>query len=496
MRRVGVILLLLFLAFGLRAQVTKPYLVADFAEKDLPAMLNLCHQGGFEVLVVKTPFSTLGHYQWDETFAPEGDLSVRRMVQTAQAQGVTLGVLVQEDAISLNDAFFVPKFFKEYQHSEPLVLFDEMAAEDVDITIRRNDLFKILSALNLLLIDDEVVSFGTMELTNHLVLLHHCTRGMFGTKRTSHTLNAKVYRIWDRPGPYVIPEGELRQSVHQQLTKRLEAGNITLMLSKGAPGQEMLEGSVRVRQVEHWEDQGVDNNTLGWFMIHAADSKRVATSMEELEWMLSKAAVFNASYGMLIDLQPVPGALPEMLATIRQWNALTRSGAFTVSQKEVMRDPYLDWHLERQTDSLFLLHPVNFSRRYQCNLQMVDTGLLQSDTWIWNAEDEVRFGLRIQVEGEVEISNPMINTDKGLVMFPCLLKPGQRLFYDFADTASVVDANSNVIEMVAVEGVSELAKGNNEVVFLCEVDPSVEKVPVIWLRYITREQALVIHPYK
>ena len=77
MRRVGVILLLLFIAFGLRAQETKPYLVADFAEKDLPAMLNLCHQGGFEVLMVKTPFSTLGHYQWDETFAPEGDLYQR-----------------------------------------------------------------------------------------------------------------------------------------------------------------------------------------------------------------------------------------------------------------------------------------------------------------------------------------------------------------------------------------------------------------------------------
>lgn len=496
MRRVGVFLLLLFLAYGLRAQVTKPYLVADFAEKDLPAMLDLCHQGGFEVLVVKTPFSTLGHYLWDETFAPEGDLSVRRMVQTAQMQGVMMGVLVQEDAISLNDAFFAPKYYKEYLHSEPLVLFDELAAEDVDITIRRNDLFKSLSALNLLLIDDEMVSFGTMELTNDLVLLHHCTRGMYGTKRTLHALDAKVYRIWDRPGPYVIPEGELRQTIHQQLIDRLEAGNITLMLSKGAPGQALLEGSVRVRQVEQWEDQGVKNNSLGWFMIHAADSKRVATSMEELEWMLSKAAVYNASYGMLVDLQPVPGALSEMLATIKQWNWLTRSEAFTALQKEVMRDPYLDWHLERQADSLFLLHPLNFSRRYQCAFQMIDTGMLQSDPWIWNIEEEGRFGLRLQVEGEVEIANPMINTDKGLVMFSCVLKPSQRLFYDFADTACVVDANSNVIELVAVEGIAELSQGNNEVSFLCEVDPSAEKLPLVWLRYITREQAFVIHPNK
>ena len=498
MKRIG--FLIVFLAFVciLRAQSPQPYLVADFSEQDLQTMLDLCHQGGFEWLVVKTPFSTYGHYEWNGSFAPDGDLSVRRMVQAAKDQEVTLGLLVQEDAISLNDAYFTPKNFNQFQRSEQLMLFDEMDAEDVDFALYRNEALKSLTSLNLLQIDDEIVSIGTMELAGDLVLLHRCTRGLYGTQRTHHGVKAKVYRIWDRPDRFVIPDGELREAVRQRLAERLEAGNVSLVLLKGTPGQEILDKSIRVRQVERWTEEGVANNTLGWFMIHASDKKRTATSVEDLEWMLSKASAYNASYGMLLDPNALKnlGTMPDMLALMKQWNQLTRSGVFTASQKEMMKDPYLDWHLEQQGDSLFMLYSMNFSRRYQCAFQEVDTGFLKSEQWVWNVEEDGRFGLRLNVEGEVEIANPMINTSEGLVMFPCTLEPGQQLMYDFGDYAYVMDANYNKLKTITVEGLSELAQGDNEVTFFCEVDPSAKQHPVVKLRYITREQSFMIHPHK
>lgn len=498
MKRIGFLVLFLALVYSFRAQSPQPYLVADFAEKDLQAMLNLCHQGGFECLVVKTPFSTYGHYEWNATFAPEGDLSVRRMVQAAKGQKVTLGLLVQEDAISLNDAYFAPKYFNQYQHSEPLTLFDEMSVDDVDIAIYCNEALKSLTALNLLQIDDELISIGTMEIAGDLVLLHRCTRGLYGTSRTHHGIHAKVYRIWDNPERFVIPDGELREAVRQHLTERLEAGGVSLVLSKGDSGQEVLDKSIRVRQVERWTDGDAANNTLGWFMIHASDKKRPATSTDDLEWMLSKAAAYNASYGLMLDSKAMKslGSLPDMLALMRQWNQLTRNNAFSAVHKEVMKDPYLDWHLESQGDSLFLLYPLRFSRRYQCAFQKTDTTLLQAEPWMWKVEEDKHYGLRLHVDGEVEVANPMINTTKGLVMFPCTLKPGQQLAYNFGDYAYVMDANYNTIMTVAMEGLPELAQGDNEVVFFCEVNPSTEQLPVVRLRYITCEQPFVIHPHK
>lgn len=461
-------------------------------------MLDLCHRGGFERLLVRTPFATLGHYEWNPTFAPDGDQSVRRMVRAAEEAGVTLGVLVQEEVISLNDSYFAPKYFGQYKRSQPLRLFDAIAAEDVDIALRRDASFEGLAAMNLIQIDEEMLSIGTLEYAGDVVLLHHCKRGIHGTKKAAHSIDAMAYRIWDVPDRFVIPDGELLQAVRQNLADRLAAVNITFVLQKGDAGQETLDEAIHVRNVERWEEQGVANNTLGWFVVHAADKKRLASSMEELEWMLSKSVAFDASYGMVIEPKAMDdhGALSEMLESMRQWNMLCRQGAFSASQRQTMKDPYLHWHLERQTDSLFLLYPWNFSRRYNCVLQEVDTGLLQSEAWTWNVEEEGRYGLRIQVDGEVDVVNPMVNTSKGLVMFPCTLKPGQRLFYHFGETALVVDANLNIVEEVEIEGLPELALGQNEVSLLCEVDPALQVKPIVTLRYIIREQPFVIHPYK
>ena len=497
MKRIVFLVMFMAMAFGVDAQLPQPYIVSDFAEKDLPKMLELCHQGGFERLVEKNPFATFGHYEWNPTFAPEGDSSVKRMVKMAEEQGVALGLMIQEDIVSLNDAFFSPKYFKQLQCSEPMRLFEDLAPNEVDIALRRNESFNSLSSLNLLLIDDEMVSIGTMEFAGDLVLLHHCSRGLYGTKSTAHDVNSKVYKISDTPDRFVLPKDDLLEQVRRQLADRLAATEVSFVLVKDAPGQELLEESIRVRQVERWEKEGVANNTLGWFMIYAADKKRTATSIESLEWMLSKAAAFDASYGLLLDPMAIQnhGSLNKMLELTKQWNLLNSHKAFNSIQKEMLRDPYLDWKLERQLNPQFRLYPCNYSRRYQCLLQPVDTGLLSSETWTWNVEEEGRFGLRIQVDGEVEIINPMVNTPKGLVMFPCTIKPGQRLMYDFGETAVVVDANLNRLEEVTIEGLPELAKGENEVNFLCEVDPEVETLPVVRLRYITRETPFIVYPH-
>lgn len=497
MKRIALLIMLFAMVFGLGAQSPQPYIVADFAETDLPKMLELCRQGGFERLVENHPFSTFGHYEWNPAFAPEGDISVKRMVKAAAEQGVTLGLIIQEEVVSLNDAFFAPDYFKQLQCSEPMRLFDDLSANEVDIAIRREESFNSLSTLNLLLIDDEMVSIGTMEFAGDLVLLHHCSRGLYGTKTTVHDVNSKVYKVLDTPDRFVLPKGDLLEQVRQQLASRLAEAEVPFTLVKDAPGQELLEESVRVRQVERWEQEGVANQNLGWFMVYAANKKRAATSVESLEWMLSKAAAFDASYGVLIETEAVKkhGSLNEMLELTRQWNLLSSHQAFNTVQKEMMKDPYLDWKLEKQLNPQFLLYPCNYSRRFQCSLQPVDTGLLSSETWMWNVEEEGRFGLRIQVDGEVEIINPMVNTPKGLVLFPCTIEPGQRLMYDFGETAVVVDANLNRLEEVTIEGLPELAKGENEVSFLCEVDPEVETLPVVRLRYITRETPFIVYPH-
>ena len=492
MKRIGILLILFVFAWGLKAQVMiEPYLLADFSEEELGTMLELCHKGGFEVLIQKTPFSTYGHYNWNEAFAPQGNKSVKQMVATAFDADVVLGVWVQENAIDLEDTYFSPEYFKQYRKGGRLELYDGISADETTIAMHRTDALNTSSTLNLIMIDDELISYATMESAGGLTLIHRCTRGAFGTKAVAHSINAEAYRIWGSPENFVEPEGELRDMVRQSLDEKLQF--FQKKIYQDEPGQDWIDESIRVSQVERWE-QDHSITSLGLFLIRVSDKRRPATSMEELEWMLSKAAAFDASYGLVIDPKALKGhgMLNEMLETMSHWNRLIRAGAFTEQQEQLLRDPYLDWHLEPKDSIHYVLYEQNISRRFRCNFEETDPGVLRSETWTWNADESGNFGLRIQVDGEVEILNPMVNTTRGLVMFPCALKPGQRLLYDFGETAYVVDADYHRLEEVTIEGLAELDVDSSEVYFLCEVDPTAKKRPEVSLRYLTRSQQMMM----
>lgn len=487
MKRIGIFLTVLFFACGLSAQSPKSYLVADFNEKNLDPLLEICRKGGLEYLLEQHPFATYGHYRWNPDFAANNK-AVARMVQKAENAGVHLGVLVRRDVISENDPYYASKYSKHFLKEGKVELFSDIDEDEIDIALRINEVIKGASSLNLILVDNELVSYGTIERAGDLLLLHHCTRGACGTRKAPHSAKAEAYKIWDTPERHVAPDDVLRDSVRRQLDSRLEATGISFVLEAGEPGQEPFDGSLRVRQVERWADDKSlsDGGSLGWITLRSAEKRQNATSLDDVEWMMSKAVGFGAGYGLLMDKKVMKehGRLDEILEKMRQWDELRHASGLTKHLLEELRDPYLDWHLEQDTIGGFLLSQWNFSRRYQCVFSVVDSLLVSTKPWEWKAEAEGRFGLRLQVEGKVPVKNPMINTEKGLVMFPCTIKPGQFLVYDFDDIALLMDANYKTIKEVPIEGISELPAGTSEATFLCEVEKEGE-TPEVTLRYIT-----------
>ena len=488
MRKVVLLLWCLVSACQMAAQQglepKKSYLVTDFSEKNLTSVLEVCKKGGFEYLLVKSPFLTYGHYQWNPEFA-RNDKAVARMVQRAEDEGIHLGLLVQPDAISENDPYFSAKNSKHFFREGKVELFSDITDNDVDIALLYNEVIKGVSSLNLILIEDELISYGTIERAGDLLLLHHCSRGVCGTRRSSHSTEAEAYKIWDSPGRFVAPEGSLQDSVRLWLNRRIEASGVKFVLWDGDSGQEMIDGSIRVRQVERWAAND-SLACLGWINLHAADKKRHATSIDDVEWIMSKAAAFDAGYGVLADHKTLKehGQLGKILEKMRQWDSLRYSGGLSDGQREAMRDPYSDWHLEQNEDGGFELFQRNYSRRYHCRFVEADSLLIAAEPWEWKADQEGRFGLRIQVNGQVAVKDPMVNTEKGLVMFPCVIKPNQQLVYDFDEVAYVMDANGNTIKEVGVEGVSLLPSGTSEVRFYCETEKEGAQ-PEVTVRYIT-----------
>lgn len=450
--------------------------------------------------------------------------------------GLDLGLQVLANRIPTDSKHVTPKPSIHLLKQGTLQLLLPIDETQTEFAIYHSELFATPATINVLQIDDELVIYRSTEEVGDIHLFYGCVRGAFGTRRSSHSKEATVYKLWDTPERALLPDLELQDQMAQAQAKKLSKTTYDLLIfndlksyaynnqGESAIGHfldtmhkynpdkllqadlltpnskrflsrinenQLWNASMRTKIVETLTERQeyYRNNQMPWmignFQIHLADKNRQATSMEELEWFLSKAAAFDAGFGLDFSVETMRkhGLTNIMLNTIRTWETLRLSHAFSDKIKEALKDPYGDWHIKKDGDD-FLLYPQHNSRRYYCNLT--------DDHWEWNSPYTSPFALSIAVEGKGSISNLAIRTPNGVLHFSCSIKAGQYLIYDFEGNACITDLNYNKIGDVTAEGVSVLDEGISEVSFTCEVKTEERKKPEVTLRYYTHGDAFKI----
>lgn len=446
-----------------RAQ-TGTYIVSDFHGAEFGDALEMCRKAGVKKLLQVTPFFSFGHYVWNPEFAPLGDASVARMVQLAESQGVQLGIFAQTDAISLNDRFFTPPYYKHLLRQGRVELFDDITEEQREFALRRTPVLEVPSTLNLLLVDGEMLSYGTLEPVRGVMLLHGCSRGIWGTQARPHQQTAEAFKIWDAPSRFVAPDAVLRDTVRSFLSQRIQATGLSYVLYSNE-----LDTLVPYTQFRPWH------------RVSLSAKRQSCTTLEELEGIMARAAGEDADYGVFIDRHAMKnyGLLDELLRLMRDWDRLRNAGAFTAEQKNAFCDPYAEWHLEPLDDTTLLLYQHYSSRRYYCDFE--------HDVWEWNSPCDSRVALRVAVQGEGSVSNLCLKTPQGVLFFPCTVQAGQFLLFGFDGKARITDLNFNTLDVLDPLGDSFLPEGASEVSFSCEVHPE-KKSPEVNIRYVVREK--------
>lgn len=448
--------------------------------------------------------------------------------------GLDLGLQVLANRIPTDSKHVTPKPSKHLLKQGTLQLQLPINETQTEFAVYHSELFSVPATINVLQIDDELVTYRSTEEVGNIHLFYGCVRGAFGTRRSAHSKNATVYKLWDTPERALLPDLELQDQMAQTQAKKLaktdynilifndlksyaynnqgetSIGHLLDTMHKYNPDKllqadlltpnskrflsrinenQLWAASMRTKIVEMLTERQefYRNNQMPWmignFQIHLADKNRQATSMEELEWFLSKAAAFDAGFGLDFSVETMRkhGLTNVMLNTIRTWETLRLSHAFNDKLKEALKDPYSDWHIKKDGDAL-LLYPQHNSRRYYCNLT--------DDHWEWNSPYTSPFALSIAVEGKGSISNLAIRTPNGILYFPCSIKAGQYLIYDFEGNACITDLNYNKIGDVTAEGMSVMDEGISEVSFTCEVKMEEKKKPEVTLRYYTHGDAI------
>ncbi len=471
---------------------TKSYLIADFAPKDTDFVKEKCRQAGLD-----------------------------------------LGFSVLANRVPTNSKHVSPKPSKHLLKQGVLQLQLPINESQIEFAVYHSELFDQPAHINVLQIDDELVTYRTTEKTGNIHLFYHCTRGAFGTKPAPHGKNAVVYKLWDTPERTLLPDLELQDQMAQSVAKEcartdydllifndlksyaynedgdLAIGHFLDTMRKYNPDK-VLQADLltpisarylsRINENQLWKEtmrtgivetlterhEFYNSHLMPWmlgnFQIHIADNKKKATTLEELEWLLSKTAAFDAGFGLIFSAETMRkhGLTDGIMNCINHWETLRLNNAFSEAQKEEFKDPYGNWHIEK-SDSVYLLYPQHISRRYFCNFK--------DDNWEWNSPYSGRYALRIAVEGKGCVSELELCTENGILLFPCTLKTGQYLIYDFDGSAHITDLNYNTLKEVFPKGVSCLPEGSSAVSFHCQVNAEDKKTPEVTVRFMTRGEA-------
>lgn len=517
----------------------KSYLISDFNEKNFDMALEKAKIAGFEYIYHSGPFLDWGHFNWDPAFVSGGDEAVKKLVDKAKSQGLKMGVHTLSNFITTNDAYVTPIPSKNLLKQGALELVSDIDDNRTEITIKKTDLFSLPMTLNAMQINDELITYGTVEERGDLMVLQNCTRGAFDTNPASHRKNDTLYKLWDYPYKTLFPDVELQDKMVDRLVElfnntgleqisfdglegcmytghdeyamarfvsRFHEGlnhnvlndgsnlnhymwHIHTRMNWGEPwGEAMRTGQVenRIKNQEYFR-RNLFPRMLGWFLIRLADRNFEATTMEDLEWALSESAGFDAGYAMTINVRTIRGhgQIDRLLTAIKNWDELRETQSFTAEQMERLKDPETEWHLEKVNDDNFILYPLHISMPYRCILGEMQPGQPGGADWSWESPFDGQFSIRLKVEGDGSIRNPSFTTPKGVIKFPCEIETGQYLLYEMDGRAMITDRNYNIIAEVNPQGSAALTQGASAVSFSCEKGGE-DNDPEVIVRLVTR----------
>ncbi|HEX6972637.1 MAG TPA: hypothetical protein VF234_10510, partial [Limnochordia bacterium] len=506
---------------------TQSYLITRFSEANLDELLRYAQRAGLRYVYHEGPFQTWGHFRLQPDQFPDGEASMQRCVAKAARAGIRLGVHTLSNFITPNDPYVTPIPDARLQEIGASVLEEDVDPETATIPLRDPDPFREQQRLSTVMIDGELIRYGGVSASPPWRLLD-CERGAFGTHAASHRAGAAVRKLWDHPYRVFFPNLAMQDELAARIValfnttglrqisfdglegcwatghgdyavnrfvQQCHAGwrhdvisdasllnhftwHVHTRANWGEPwGAAMREGMPEYRfNNQRYFERNLFPRMLGWFLMRLASSDFEATTLDDIEWVLSKAAGFGAGMALVAHPEVLSGhgMTPEILDLVREWEAARLSGAFTAEQRLRLRDPQGEWHLTPTGERMWELREVAFSKRFVCDAAELQPGQPGGADWPYenrHGDQPLRFRLRVvprSTAAGAVVENPSFAVNRRAVTFPVRLEPGQYLICHGDAQGRVYDANWHLIRTVPAQGSASVAPGPQVVSFSCD----------------------------
>jgi hypothetical protein len=509
----------------------RSYLISSFGEKDIDEMIVYTKQAGLMSLYHEGPFKSWGHFVLDEERFPTGRAGLKACVDKAKAAGLHFGIHTLTNFINTNDPYITPIPDDRLSITGSSVLIKAIDAQQKEIEVASPEYFNEEKNNNLhtVKIGKELIRYRAVSQTAPYIL-SDCQRGAFGTSPSSHPAGAIAGKLLDHSYNVFFPNLDMQREVAKNLADLMnETGVDHLDFDGHEGGLGSGQGDYAVElfakdvydQVKHefvcgtsisktfywhqgsyynwgepWyggfkesmqqyriDNQGLfDRNymphMLGWYLLGEH------TTLAEMEWMLARAAGYNAGFAMVAR----PKALrtnpltPILLDAIREWEKARTTHAFTSTQQELLKNPAKEFHLEKTTDSTWNLHQYALSPVFICEKIERQPGEPTHTTWNYNQswkEQPMQFRLNV-TDNAGSVKNIKLQIDQYVELnLPVTLNAKESLVCDGTPTIRIYDKDGKPKQTFTLDLVPPMINsGGHKIIvdagFIGEDPPKIE----------------------
>jgi len=213
----------------------RPYLIANFSEKNVDEMLEYARRLGFYSLYHSGPFKTWGHFDLLEDLFPNGRAGLKQCVGKARAKGIRMGVHTLTNFVTTNDPFVTTPANKGLMAAGIAALQKDIDAASTDIAVDRDDYFRQESTLNSVLIGTEIIRYQDVTGSGPYVLTN-CVRGAFGTAAAAHAKGEYAKKLMDHPYKTLFPDWAMQEELIRNLAALFNETGVSHMDFDGHEG--------------------------------------------------------------------------------------------------------------------------------------------------------------------------------------------------------------------------------------------------------------------
>jgi len=475
---------------------------------------------GFRLIHIGDIFQTWGHFDYSASRFPGGIKDVKEVVAKAEKEGISLGVHTLGMFTKKEDRYVSPVPSDSLCKTGSSVLTRETGSDDNIIYIKEPDYFRYTGTTHTVKIGKELINYRKVSDDEPWRLLD-CQRGQYNTKASSHAEGAVADKLTNDSYSGFYPDIKLQDAYALRLAAVCNETGIGLMDFDGYGGEsptghgtygaarfidlwyrnidryrltcgagtfhyywhiysfmnwgEPWYNALRESQVNYrienqrYFERNLMPGMLGWFTLNPEFRP------EEVEWIQARSAAFNAGYLLRVDDNiGKNGYKDQLFGAIREWQKARRLKAFTEEQKERMKNPGNEFHLEKTGDESWNLYPVKLSRGFEHKFRDVQTGEPVSTKFtVENPFDEQPVQFYITIVGSDNNNGTLVSgielriNNYQTIKLNASLKNGNRLVCD-GTKVYLCDFTWNRIRELDAGKIPVLDKGNSEIEVLCE----------------------------